>query len=73
MWMMLFEVPPPPNHARHPSPFFNPNLIEWNWDDVIVISSNDEDDEEKDIPTGLSFMLFHHVKTSCLTRSLKSK
>ncbi|GKB21416.1 DExH-box ATP-dependent RNA helicase DExH5, mitochondrial isoform X1 [Tanacetum coccineum] len=56
--LMLPEfVPPPPNHARHPSPFFNPNLIEWNWDDVIVISSNDEDDEEKDIPTGLSFIL----------------
>ncbi|GJZ74136.1 hypothetical protein Tco_0638282 [Tanacetum coccineum] len=51
MWMMLFEVPPPPNHARHPSPFFNPNLIGWNWDDVIVISSNDEYDKEEDIPT----------------------
>ncbi|GJS35451.1 hypothetical protein Tco_0533833 [Tanacetum coccineum] len=50
-------VPLPPNHARHPSPFFNPNLIRWNWDDVIVISSNDEDGEEEDIPTGLSFIL----------------
>ncbi|GKD90327.1 hypothetical protein Tco_1365834, partial [Tanacetum coccineum] len=54
-------VPPPLNHARHPSPFFKPNLIGWNWDDVIIISSNDEDDEEEDIPTGLSFMLKHLV------------
>ena len=41
-----------PNPPAHPNPFFNPNLINWNWDDVIVISSDDEDDgEEEPIPS----------------------
>ena len=38
-----------PNPPAHPNSFFNPNLINWNWDDVIVISSDDEDDEEEPI------------------------
>ncbi|GKA03770.1 ribonuclease H-like domain-containing protein [Tanacetum coccineum] len=42
------EGTPPPIHARHPSPFFNSNLIGWNWDDVYIVISNDE---EEDIPT----------------------
>ena len=27
------------------NPFFNPNLLNWNWDDVIVIS------DDEDMPT----------------------
>ena len=40
--------PPPQPPPPHPIPFFNPNLINWNWDDVIVISSDDEDEEEEE-------------------------
>ncbi|GKC19125.1 hypothetical protein Tco_1021275 [Tanacetum coccineum] len=73
MWIMLFEVPPPPNHARHPSPFFNPNLIGWNRDDIIVISSNDEDDEEEDIPTAWPFLLGVEAGTVPFGKELKYK
>ncbi|GKA26259.1 hypothetical protein Tco_0712368 [Tanacetum coccineum] len=33
--------------APHPNPFFNPNLTNWNWDDVIVIPSDDDDVDAK--------------------------
>nr|GFA44942.1 hypothetical protein [Tanacetum cinerariifolium] len=29
--------------ASHPNTFFNPALLNWNWDDVIVIPSNDDE------------------------------
>nr|GEX80839.1 ribonuclease H-like domain-containing protein [Tanacetum cinerariifolium] len=32
--------------APHPNPLFNPTLLNWNWDDVIVIPS---DDDEADV------------------------
>ncbi|GJU48843.1 hypothetical protein Tco_1218398 [Tanacetum coccineum] len=29
--------------APHPNTFFNPALVNWNWDDVIVIPSDDDE------------------------------
>nr|GEX52547.1 hypothetical protein [Tanacetum cinerariifolium] len=29
--------------ASHPNNFFNPTLLNWNWDDVIVIPSDDDE------------------------------
>ncbi|GKA17209.1 hypothetical protein Tco_0697046 [Tanacetum coccineum] len=33
--------------APHPNPFFKPNLTNWNWDDVIVIPSDDVEADAK--------------------------
>ncbi|GKB45511.1 hypothetical protein Tco_0896264 [Tanacetum coccineum] len=35
------------------NPFYNPNMLNCNWDDVIVISDDvdDDDDDEEDTPT----------------------
>ncbi|GKB53668.1 hypothetical protein Tco_0904421 [Tanacetum coccineum] len=37
--------------ALNLNPFFNPNLLNWNIDDVIIISDDDEDDEDMPMPT----------------------
>nr|GFA88756.1 hypothetical protein [Tanacetum cinerariifolium] len=29
--------------SPHPNTFFNPSLLNWNWDDVIVIPSDDDE------------------------------
>ncbi|GJX80818.1 hypothetical protein Tco_0328967 [Tanacetum coccineum] len=34
--------------ASHPNIFFNPKLINWNWDDVIVIPSDDDEADDQD-------------------------
>nr|GEY70800.1 hypothetical protein [Tanacetum cinerariifolium] len=40
-------IPSPVEDANlitsHPNTFFNPNLLNWNWDDVIVIPSDDDE------------------------------
>ena len=43
----FYKASPPP----YLNPFFNINLINWNCDDVTVILTNDEYDEEEEIPT----------------------
>nr|GFA08100.1 hypothetical protein [Tanacetum cinerariifolium] len=34
--------------ASHPNTFFNPALLNWNWDDVIVIPSYDDEANVKE-------------------------
>nr|GFA91428.1 hypothetical protein [Tanacetum cinerariifolium] len=48
--------------APHHNPFFNPNLLNWNWDDIIVVASDDDKAHaEEDISTSVNTQV--HVKT----------
>ncbi|GKC26314.1 hypothetical protein Tco_1033608, partial [Tanacetum coccineum] len=47
--------------APHHNPFFNPTLLNWNWDDVIVVPSDDDEGHaEEDIYTSVNTQV--HVK-----------
>ncbi|GKF20505.1 hypothetical protein Tco_0069143 [Tanacetum coccineum] len=47
--------------APQPNTFFNPSLVNWNWDEVILIPSDDDEPRaEEDIYTSVNTQV--HVK-----------
>ncbi|GJX74126.1 hypothetical protein Tco_0312721 [Tanacetum coccineum] len=59
--------------APHPNTFFKPALLNWNWDDVIVIPSDDDEANENSNTNINSYIIDVHVDVEELARATTAK